>query len=363
MASTPERSPTLSRNFVQAARLPHGCGRGGVVARCGRLAALLLAVALVTTVPGSQASAGSAGSGGSGGSLGIRLIPDPAAGNDPRALLYIIDHLAPGARIDRQVEVSNSTGSTARVSLYSSAATIVDGSFIGSEGRTPNDLSTWTTVTPDTIDLPAGGKRIADVSVVVPSDAAPGEQYGVIWAEVSTAGGPGAGPVTQVSRVGVRLYVSVGPGGAPASDFTVGALTADRSPAGLPIVRAAVRNTGGRALDLNGTLSLTAGPSGLSAGPFAAQLANTLVPGDAQDVIIELGKDLPAGPWDAEVTMTSGLLERVSSATLTFPGEGAPLPQTSTPWWFYVLGALLLLLFVGLMAFLLRRRQNQGSVS
>lgn len=351
MVTTPERSPTLSRKPVRTARLLHGSGRGGVAAQCGRLAVLLLAVALVIAVTVSQASAA-----GSGGSLGIRLIQDPAAGNDPRALLYIIDHIAPGARIDRQVEVSNSTGSTARVSMYSSAATIVDGAFIGSEGRTPNDLSTWTTVTPGTIDVPAGGKRIANVSVVVPSDAAPGEQYGVIWAEVSTE--PGAGSVTQVSRVGVRQYVSVGPGGAPAADFTISSLTADRSPEGLPIVRADVQNTGGRALDLNGTLSLTAGPSGLSAGPFAATLGNTLAPGDAQDVLIELGKDLPAGPWEAEVTMTSGLLERVSSATLTFPGEGAALPDSSTPWWLFALGALLLLLFVGLTVFLLRRRRT-----
>lgn len=351
MPTTPERSPTLSPNPVRAARLLHGSGRGGVAARCGRLAALVLTVALVTAVTAIPATAAPPEL---GGSLGIRLLEDPAAGDDPRAMLYIIDHLAPGDRIDRKVEVSNSTGSTAQVSMYSSAATIVDGAFIGSEGRTPNDLSTWTTVTPSTIDVPAGGKRIADVSVVVPSDAPPGEQYGVIWAEVSMAGGP----VTQVSRVGVRQYISVGPGGAPASDFTISSLTADRSSEGLPIVRASVENTGGRALDVNGTLSLTDGPSGLNAGPFAAKLGNTLAPGDVQNVIIELGKDLPAGPWDAEVTMTSGLLERVSSATLTFPGEGADLPDTSTAWWLYVVGALLLLLVVGLPAYLLRRRRS-----
>lgn len=313
----------------------------------------MLAVALVTAFTASQAAAAPAGS---GGSLGLRLIDDPAAGNDPRARLYITDHIAPGSRIDRRVEVSNSTRASVRVSLYPSAATIVDGAFIGSEGRTPNDLSTWTTVTPGTIDVPAGGKRIANVSVVVPPGAAPGEQYGVVWAEVSSAGAPGS--VTQVSRVGIRQYVSVGPGGAPAADFTIDSLTAHRSPEGLPIVRAGVQNTGGRALDLNGTLSLTAGPSGLNAGPFAANLGNTLAPGDVQEVTFELGKDLPSGPWDAEVTMSSGLLERVSTGTLTFPGAGAAAPDTSTVWWPFALGALLLLLLAGLAAFLLRRRRT-----
>lgn len=311
-----------------------------------------MAAVLFTAVTAAQAAAAPSGS---AGSLGIRLIEDPAAGNDPRAMLYITDHVAPGTRIDRRVEVSNSTRSTAQVSMYASAATIVDGSFIGSEGRSPNDLSTWTTVTPGTIDIPAGGKRIVDVSISVPADAPPGEQYGVVWAEVSSA--PVAGSITQVSRVGVRQYVSVGPGNAPAADFTIDSLAADRSPEGLPVVQASVQNTGGRALDINGTLSLTGGPSGLSAGPFPAQLGNTLAPGDVQEVTFALGKDLPAGPWDAEVTMSSGLLERDLSATLTFPGEGAALPD-STPWWLWALGALLLLLLMGLLVFFLRRRRT-----
>ncbi|MEX0790147.1 MAG: peptidase [Actinomycetota bacterium] len=311
----------------------------------------MLAVVFTTAVTVAQAAAAPAGS----GSLGIRLLEDPAAGNDPRALLYIIDHVAPGSRIDRRVEVSNSTRSTAQVSMYASAATIVEGSFIGSEGRTANDLSTWTTVTPGTVALPANGKRMVDVSIRVPADAPPGEQYGVVWAEVSSD--PGAGSITQVSRVGVRLYVSVGPGGAPAADFTIGSLTADRSPEGLPVVQASVENTGGRALDINGTLSLTNGPGGLSAGPFPAQLGNTLAPGDMQGVTFALGRDFPAGPWDAEVTVSSGLLERVSSATFTFPGVGAAVPA-STPWWPYALGALVLLLLAGLLALLLRRRRT-----
>jgi hypothetical protein len=294
------------------------------------------------------------------GSLGIRLVQDPGSANkDSRALMYITDHVAPGATIARRVEVSNSTGTTAHVTMYSSAATIVDGQFIGSEGRTANELSTWTMVSPATLEVPADGKRLAEVSIKVPADAAPGEQYGVIWAEVSSARAPGAGSVTQVSRVGVRQYVSVGPGGAPAADFTIDSLTAERSPKGLPVVRASVTNTGGRALDMNGTLSLTAGPSGLNAGPFPARLGNTLALGDKRDVTIELGKDLPAGPWEAEVTMRSGLIDRTSKATLTFPGEGAPLPGPSpgVPVWLYAAGAALLLL--GLCGILFRRRMTR----
>ena len=119
------------------------------------------------------------------------------------------------------------------------------------------------------------------MTITVPSDAAPGEQYGVVWAEARSAPVAGGG-VIQVSRVGIRLYVSVGPGGAPAADFTIDSLTANRSADGQPTVLATVHNTGGRALDMSGTLQLLAGPGGLSAGPFPATLGTTLAIGDTE---------------------------------------------------------------------------------
>ena len=157
--------------------------------------------------------------------------------------------------------------------------------------------------------MPAGGKLTATVTISVPADAAPGEQYGVVWAEARSAPNAGGG-VTQVSRVGIRLYVSVGPGGAPAADFTIDSLTAERSAAGEPTVVASVHNTGGRALDMNGTLDLRGGPGGLSAGPFPATLGTTLAIGATAPVTIALDKALPAGPWDAEIILRSGLVEK-----------------------------------------------------
>jgi len=60
---------------------------------------------------------------------------------------------------------------------------------------------------------------------------------------VRSAAPTGAG-VTQDSRVGIRLYLSIGPGGAPAANFTITTLTAERSPKGIPMIVATVRNTG-----------------------------------------------------------------------------------------------------------------------
>lgn len=296
------------------------------------------------------------------GSIGLRLVDIPvAAVNDPRARLYIIDRLAPATTISRRIEVSNTTGSTARIELYAAAASIADGAFLGAASRTPNDLSTWTSVRPGTADVPAGGKLTADVGIAVPADAAPGEQYGVVWAEVRS--GTPSGGITQVSRVGLRLYVSVGPGGAPASDFTILSLTPGRSATGLPTVRASVRNTGGRALDMTGTLRLLAGPGGLSAGPFPANLGTTLGIGETEPVTIVLDESIPAGPWDARIALHSGLLDRSARATITFPAAGSgPVVATADSGrgrlYAAVAAAVLLLLLAGVLVALLRRRRR-----
>ena len=292
-------------------------------------AAAVLALSAGTSVPAALAAAGPAAADGSG-SIGLRLLDAPVASrDDPRARVYIIDHLAPGAAIDRRIEVSNTTGAALRVALYPAAASVTDGTFLGAAGRTPNDLSTWTTVAPSGIDVPAGGRETARVRIHVPPDAAPGEQYAAVWAEASS-GENGSG-VRQVSRVGLRLYVSVGSGGPPAADFRIDDLRALRDRAGTASVIASVHNTGGRAVDMSGTLHLSDGPGGISAGPFPASLGTTLASGGTEPVTIELDDALPSGRWKARITLRSGLLERQAEAVLVIPAVGAAATGAVSP--------------------------------
>ena len=290
--------------------------------------ALVLAAVVVTALLAPRAIAATAGE--ETGGIGLRLLEVPvAAKDDPRARIYIVDHLAPGEVITRQVEVSNSARSPHGVALYVGAATVEDGVFAGAEGSTANDLSRWSSVTPSMIDLDAGETRTAVVTISVPDDAAPGEQFAVVWAEASSDAATGA--VIQLSRVGIRLYVSVGPGAAPAPDFSVESLTPARSASDEPMLTATVRNSGGRALDVEGTLMLSNGPGGLSAGPFHLALNATLAVGDTRDLTIALDVRLPAGPWDATVELRSGVTERRGEARITFPdsGEGASVATSS----------------------------------
>ncbi|HTC71172.1 MAG TPA: hypothetical protein VK662_16505 [Acidothermaceae bacterium] len=273
---------------------------------------------------GATAAPQAPASNASAGSIGIRLLDVPAnEANDPRARLYIVEHVAPGAVIERRVAVSNTTSSAVTVALYAAAATIDSGSFIGDAGHTANDVSSWTSITPAAPQIPAGGTATAMVTIAVPTAATSGEKYAVVWAEVRTAAGSG---VTEVSRVGVRIYLSVGSGVAPAANFTIGSVTAERSAQGNPVVVASVHNTGGLALDMSGTLQLSAGPGGLSAGPFPAALGVTLAIGSTEPVTITLSDVVPTGPWLARITLQSGLTQRSAQATIAFPASGTSAP-------------------------------------
>ncbi|GII28554.1 hypothetical protein Pmi06nite_19960 [Planotetraspora mira] len=50
--------------------------------------------------------------------------------------------------------------------------------------------------------------------------------------ELSTRTSTSVPATRQVRRVGVRIYLSVGPGNPPPTDFTIESLTAQRSPTG-----------------------------------------------------------------------------------------------------------------------------------
>lgn len=294
--------------------------------------------------------------------IGIRLVDVPTAtADDPRARTYIIDNLSPGSVIERRVQVINGTGSSATVSVYPAAASIEHGDFVGARGHTENELSMWTSTNPRTLVLQSRARSFVHVRIDVPADAAPGERYGVVWAEATTLPQTPGG-VREISRVGIRLYLSIGQGGPPASDFEIMSMTPARDTDDAPIVTADIRNTGGRALDLSGWLTLTDGPGGLSAGPFPITLGTTLGIGQTEPVTVPLDDQIPDGPWRATLTVQSGLTKRTAQATVTFPagpGVGATAPTsigTGVSRWLIAAGvAAVMLLLVGLVRYALPR--------
>ncbi|MET8201241.1 hypothetical protein [Micromonospora taraxaci] len=283
--------------------------------------------------------------------------------SDPRALRYIVDHLPPGTTIKRQLLIVNRTDEPRRVDVYPAAATLDASAFRFGEGRAENELTSWVTLDHRTVELEPRGEARVRATITVPPAASRGERYGVLWA--STTSTPRASSeIAQVHRVGVRMYLDVGPGGEPASDFSIGAINPARSPAGEPSVTVQVRNTGGRALDLTGTVTLTDGPAGSRAGPFPVGQGVTLAPGASGQVVARFPVELPNGPWKAEVSLESGMVKRSINAQIRFPDagqigkKGSVVSRLASVW---AVGAAVagLLLVIGLTV-LARRSRRSG---
>jgi hypothetical protein len=322
---------------------------------------------LIAPVAGAAASPAHVSKAAAPGSITIRLL-DAAVSrkNDPRARIYIDDNVKPGTTMVRHIEVSNSASHAVSLRYYATSASIANGSFAVAAGQTSNDLTSWTTVSPAAGSLPAGGHVVLTVTVAVPKDAQPGERYAVVLADVPPTASSG---IALGARVGIRMYLSVARGAEPITNFAITSLTGVRLPSGQPEVKAEVHNTGGRAVDLHGTLTLDHGPGGLRAGPYAVQLGTTLGIGQTAPVTVPLDKSLPAGPWHARLVVTSGQVTRGAEATLTFPTTpgtvgptvpAKPLPITKRrSVMIPVAGGLLGLLALLFLLFLLWRRRRK----
>ncbi len=268
--------------------------------QCAIVALLAL---LLEALPGSPAIACAVSGGlrgsrpGPEGTITIKLLEAPVnRRDDPHAAVFIVDHVNPGTRFSRRFEVISGSPRPQHVDLYASGAGIRNEKFTFAPDRTANELSSWITLDRSDVQLRPYGSATVKATIGVPRWASKGERYAVIWAQVSSPGPGPQGNIALVNRVGIRTYLDVGPGGDPPSDFKVGEIVPQRTDDGQPKVVATVVNTGERALDLDGQLSLFDGPDSLSAGPFQAVRGTTLAPGNRGGITV--GRARRAGTAD-----------------------------------------------------------------
>jgi hypothetical protein len=298
------------------------------------------------------------------GSIGIRLLQGPSSrAGDPRARRYIVDHVKPGATIRRSVLVVNKSPDRHRIEVYPAAASLDKERFVFGADRAANELTSWISLDVGQLDLAPYADGMVEATIRVPATASMGERYAVIWASL-TSPARASTNVNQVHRTGVRLYLDVGPGGEPRSDFTISKLVPARNGDDDPSVAITVTNTGGRALDITGTVGLSDGPAGQRAGPFDVVSGTTLGPGASGTVTVRLPRQLPNGPWKIQVNLESGLVKHSVIGEITFPERGHAgaagkiLSLVSGPW--IVMGGSLgvgLATLAGL-AFVSRRSRN-----
>ncbi|MFF0657297.1 hypothetical protein [Micromonospora tulbaghiae] len=289
--------------------------------------------------------------------VGVRLLDAPVnRRDDTRAHKYIVDHVQPGTTIRRRIVVENASKVRRDVDVYPAAAEVTDKGFGFPPGRAENELSSWISVDRDRVELGADDETTIRVTIRVPEKAEAGERYAVVWAE--TAGSDGR-TVKQVARAGIRVYLSVGPGGEPPSGFEVAPLVGGRDADGTPFVAAEVHNTGRRALDLTGELWLAEGPGGLSAGPVRAE-ARTLPLDGRTTVRVLLDRRLPDGPWQARLELASGWTKRTANGEISFaaaPAAARKADRSSLVLTSGAAGSVLILLLFGLFTYRRRLRQ------
>ncbi|MEV4333412.1 peptidase [Streptomyces sp. NPDC049597] len=287
-------------------------------------------------------------------SVGIRIVDAPVSRRDDnRAHRYIIDHIKPGQQIRRRIAVTNLSDRRHRVQLYPAAAAVHKDGFAFAPGRTGNELTRWVRLEHDELVLDPDETATVWTEITVAKHATGGEHYGVVWAEISPERDPSK-QVRHAARAGVRIYLSVGPGGEPRSDFRIDDLTATRAADGAPMVTAHVKNTGGRALDLTGKLTLSNGPGGAFAGPFNVN-AGTVGRGRSTVATTALDPRLPGGAWTARLTLSSGLVTRETTGRITISTpQRDGKPQTAL----LTLGGLVSVVAALLVAYAYRRRSR-----
>lgn len=254
--------------------------------------------------------------------FGARIVDVPVSeAHDYRAYEYFVDYLPSNTTVHRRIMIVNDERHTAHFAVYPDAARISRGLFTGDAGATRSELTGWISVQHPVLTVRPESSVMDTVTIKVPRTATMGEHYGVIWvqqaAHTRTAAGLG---VNEISRVGIRVYLAVGRGGAPPTAFSITSVNGQRTADGHPSILVHVRNTGGRAVDLHGTVRLTGGPGGTSAGPFPSQQVVTLAPGQSWTMTFAPAEGLPNGPWLAAVTLVSGLTTRTATATIQFAG-------------------------------------------
>lgn len=260
--------------------------------------------------------------------IGIRLL---AAPHLPRAghptSVYIVSEVRPGTALKRRIEIFNTTDVTQRVSVYPAAASMRSGDFSFSAGRSSNALSRWTTLAVHSVVLSPNTSRDDAITIAVPRHSIRGRHYAVVWAQISSRPAPGSS-VRLVSRVGVRIYLTVGSGGRSAQLFAVGKPVASRTGAGVPTVTATVVNLGVSAVGVSGTLTLQDGPGGIGFGPVTVSPITVLAPGDLGQVTVHYNRSFPRGPWRAAVSLSNGSTGQTKVSEIMFPAV-----VTSSPWW------------------------------
>lgn len=243
--------------------------------------------------------------------MSIELVA-PDGTEDERASRYIVDHVVPGSTLERDVTIGNDGDAPVDVELSVGGSEIVEHRLVFDDEGTgvEREIVEWAQLPRDRVTVAPRESVTVPVELVVPPDAEDGERYGVVWAAVRSTS---TGAATVVNRVGVRIYLSVGDGPAPPSDFTVDLVAAGRADDGAPYLDVTLSNVGGRAVEPQGTVTF-AGKAGEIEPGF------TLTPADSGELRVRFDDDAArADAGEVDVVLGANGVDRRATAEVAFP--------------------------------------------
>lgn len=211
-----------------------------------------------------------------------------ATGNDGRlSFAYGVD---PGTEIDDFVAVSNRGTAQETFNVYGTDGVnqFDTGAFgLLPAAQKPTDVGSWISTKTSKLTIEAGQTAIIPFTILVPSDATPGDHTGGVIASVTTAAPGKKSGVGIDQRVAARVYLRVS--GQPVSSVVASGLVTGFTPAWNPFggggatVDYDVKNNGNVREDVAQSVSLS-GPFGIRLATISGTSVLNLLPGQSTHV-------------------------------------------------------------------------------
>lgn len=266
-------------------------------------------------------------------SWGVR--PTSATGDNSRSSFAF--SVKPGVEIDDYLGVSNQGTTETTFQTYAADATndLKRGGFsLKPSSVKAVDLGSWIHFRSATVTVAPGQEARIPVTIVVPSDAHPGDHTAGIIASIFRASTKSEGKQVRVEeRVAVRVYLHVA--GAVAASVVANGVTSTFEPSlnpfsgGQTTVNYSIKNSGNVRVDVSQHLNIS-GLFGLPLGQIEGTLVTNLLPGQSVQQHISAPGIFPALlVWSNLSLTTRAPTDTVTAATTLTDGGVVAAPATA----------------------------------
>ncbi|MDQ1547065.1 MAG: hypothetical protein QOH69_1969 [Actinomycetota bacterium] len=256
-------------------------------------------------------------------------------GNDGRlSFAYGVD---PGTEIDDFVAVSNRGTAKQTFTIYGTDAInqFDSGAFsLLPAAQKPHDVGSWITTKTAKITVPAGQTAIIPFTILVPSDATPGDHTGGVIASVTTAAPGKKSGVGIDQRVAARVYLRVS--GQPVAKVVATGVVAGFTPVWNPFggggaaVDYDVRNNGNVREDVAQSIEMS-GPFGIGLGKITGKPLLNLLPGQSTHIHETVAGVFPLVLLFANVKLTPSAPTDLVGQSQLRDQNGKLLPASPEP--------------------------------